>query len=1007
MHTTRLLDAVRCTTPRSPLRSLVGVPATVDIVVNRSTCEEHPAEPTGGHIAAGQKLLPSLRASPGSVSSSYHSPSGSSPLTTSVREPLPSQSQGDEVDDGLLLATHIESWLLYQTTEANYGSYVTPCPLPKSPSIQPVDSPCEVSPAASLSMSMLSRSTSACSLSLQEEPGDFKRADVCLLEDACAQGPSFRASTAISLQPPFKDQGSETTSRSNHSPVVIVLSSPSSSCCSSPRTPSSMDSSDRLAVSLGDLGRLSSGGGNKWRALAGEFGGSADRLQGTTHRSASQISSCNQHGPVTLQELGLDSIFSKMHDEREHSDAQTGSRPDRPRHLERGFIQSTIQAASCVTGGAATGCMEAIEVDLVGGACMVPPFAGLGRGPRCSTSTVTRNVFQQPCNKEVNGKVEQSPTMWMCDDVREDSDVQGPSPEQQLPEHPWAFTTASKSTKDRLQSPVENVKVLESGSNRMAMTPNESGPSAHLIAADAFKDGKSFLNSNGNGRSELGSTWCPSESAEVVTGRLPSVCGNSPEEVTPLHEAIMRGCTPDADDDEEQRPLTFTVRRTARRKGTRVLLSDTENSPPDANPRTVGLKKQSREGSVPGGSGAQRGQGQKGSRAEEDLPGPCAKGKSQGDDLVLSTRADRRRQCCDDWLPSGKLCTPLPPSGAGGKGRRRGKVSPPLSSREPLHVLEKSRGASPDVSTRIEPISKDEVHDVIIIDSNDEWLASPIWVTPAGGRRRQRDLPGAATTGGRAHRAVSRTAQLEESGSGLVGRAFAKRRVALAERLYAEWNTLVFKGRLPVGLPLVWNPRLSCTAGQVIFNREKQIAERIELSDKVLDDEEKLRQTLAHEMCHVGAWHINKDFAQQHGHTFYSWGERFSEHVPDIEVTRCHTYEIFMPHRWQCTRCHKLYKRARNTIDTARHSCRCGGKLSYLGKFNKQGNPVNQQQPPSQYQQFIKDEFASVKKMLPPHTPHSEIMRVLSRRWKSTKDQAGNTGPIVALEEVFDKLNMR
>ncbi len=45
--------------------------------------------------------------------------------------------------------------------------------------------------------------------------------------------------------------------------------------------------------------------------------------------------------------------------------------------------------------------------------------------------------------------------------------------------------------------------------------------------------------------------------------------------------------------------------------------------------------------------------------------------------------------------------------------------------------------------------------------------------------------------------------------------AFARRRVELTGRLYEEWNREVFGGRLPKDLPLVWNPRLLSTAGQV------------------------------------------------------------------------------------------------------------------------------------------------------------------------------------------------
>lgn len=45
----------------------------------------------------------------------------------------------------------------------------------------------------------------------------------------------------------------------------------------------------------------------------------------------------------------------------------------------------------------------------------------------------------------------------------------------------------------------------------------------------------------------------------------------------------------------------------------------------------------------------------------------------------------------------------------------------------------------------------------------------------------------------------------------------------------------------------------------------------IELSVKVIDSEEKLRCTLAHELCHVAAWAIDKEMKPAHGPAFKAW----------------------------------------------------------------------------------------------------------------------------------------
>ncbi|KAJ9525148.1 hypothetical protein QJQ45_020676, partial [Haematococcus lacustris] len=113
-------------------------------------------------------------------------------------------------------------------------------------------------------------------------------------------------------------------------------------------------------------------------------------------------------------------------------------------------------------------------------------------------------------------------------------------------------------------------------------------------------------------------------------------------------------------------------------------------------------------------------------------------------------------------------------------------------------------------------------------------------------------------------------------------KAFLAGRVALAQELYASWNAAVFGGRLPRNLPLVWNPRLLSTAGQVCddgsANARKtvagqKIACRLELSSKLLVSEARLRTTLAHEMCHVGAWELDKEWQAPHGPAFWRWAE--------------------------------------------------------------------------------------------------------------------------------------
>lgn len=106
---------------------------------------------------------------------------------------------------------------------------------------------------------------------------------------------------------------------------------------------------------------------------------------------------------------------------------------------------------------------------------------------------------------------------------------------------------------------------------------------------------------------------------------------------------------------------------------------------------------------------------------------------------------------------------------------------------------------------------------------------------------------------------------------------------ASAPALAALPSVKVFDGRLPVGLPLVWNPRLTATAGQVVddgsvnalkSSAAERVPVRLELSSKVVDCEARLRSTLAHEMCHVAAWALSKEYHPHHGQAFWGWAQR-------------------------------------------------------------------------------------------------------------------------------------
>jgi hypothetical protein len=53
----------------------------------------------------------------------------------------------------------------------------------------------------------------------------------------------------------------------------------------------------------------------------------------------------------------------------------------------------------------------------------------------------------------------------------------------------------------------------------------------------------------------------------------------------------------------------------------------------------------------------------------------------------------------------------------------------------------------------------------------------------------------------------------------------------------------------------------------------RKIPCRLELSTKILTTMGRLRNTLAHEMCHVAAWLLEEDYDAPHGPAFWKWAQ--------------------------------------------------------------------------------------------------------------------------------------
>ncbi|KAI0963030.1 hypothetical protein AcW1_000231 [Taiwanofungus camphoratus] len=178
-------------------------------------------------------------------------------------------------------------------------------------------------------------------------------------------------------------------------------------------------------------------------------------------------------------------------------------------------------------------------------------------------------------------------------------------------------------------------------------------------------------------------------------------------------------------------------------------------------------------------------------------------------------------------------------------------------------------------------------------------------------------LPGPSATPRKAVRAPRMT-------KSALAAAEQARREAYARNLFNELNGSVFGCGIPQETQLKWSKRLLTTAGKARWHKSRDGAQtcEIQLAIKILDSDERIRNTLSHEMCHLACWIINGDPKEGHGKIFKGWATKVMRARPDIEVTTKHNYEISYKYEWKCQECDKIYGRHSKSIRP--DECVCG-----------------------------------------------------------------------------------
>lgn len=240
-------------------------------------------------------------------------------------------------------------------------------------------------------------------------------------------------------------------------------------------------------------------------------------------------------------------------------------------------------------------------------------------------------------------------------------------------------------------------------------------------------------------------------------------------------------------------------------------------------------------------------------------------------------------------------------------------------------------------------------------------------------------------------------------------KTFAARKHELATQFLQELDAKITQNKISElsagtgGTKIVWSKTLLTTAGRAnwkrvaVSGRDKSIPPTyqhhatIELADKVIDNEERLLNVVAHEFCHLANFMVSNIKTQPHGASFQAWGAKCSRAFGDrgVVVTTKHNYEIEYKYIWTCVNewCAQEFKRQSKSIDPARHACgSCKSKLVQTKPVPRvnQGSKTTGGSGLSGYQMFVKENMATIRKESPAKS-HKEIMTEVGRRYQLAK----------------------
>ncbi|KAF2743678.1 hypothetical protein M011DRAFT_489613 [Sporormia fimetaria CBS 119925] len=267
-------------------------------------------------------------------------------------------------------------------------------------------------------------------------------------------------------------------------------------------------------------------------------------------------------------------------------------------------------------------------------------------------------------------------------------------------------------------------------------------------------------------------------------------------------------------------------------------------------------------------------------------------------------------------------------------------------------------------------------------------------------------------------------------------KAFETTKHDLAVSFLSELDATITQGRIATmcaptgGIKLIWSKTLKTTAGRANWRREKirlrmgphptdirteyRHVCSIELAEKVIDNDERLCNVLAHEYCHLTTFMISEVSNNPHGAEFKSWAHKVSRAFAhkNVHVTTKHSYQIAYKYVWECVGCGYEYKRHSKSVDPVRHSCgKCKGRLLQTKPTPRGAGAKKDGKEKSEYQVFVKENFKKVKERLEKEGRDAKlgnVMAVVAEEYKSLKEKRAGEAKrkIVEVESLFEGLRI-